>query len=85
MKATDVRAGFAEVPTGARFVVQGRELAFLVPRAELDGPAPSYRATSFWHEGDWGAGGSPWSGDYVPDLDEPLFVVDDADPIVVDE
>lgn len=72
-KIRDVRKGLAVVPSMARFVISGRDIALFLPRAELDGASPSFRASAFRHEGDYGLQGGPWSGSYFPALTAPLL------------
>ena len=79
VRVRDVRQGFADVPTNARFVIAGAELAIFIPRAELDGAAPTFRTTAFRHEGDYGMNGGPWSGDYWPRFEEAYA------PVALDE
>lgn len=81
VRVRDVRLGYADVTSAARFVVQGRELALLVPRAEL-GANPSARISAFRHEGDWGLEGGPWSADYLPPLGQ-MVPVGGTGPIVL--
>lgn len=71
VRVRDVRLGLADVPSHARFVVQGDEVAILVPRSEL-GASPTFRSTLFSHDGGFGLDGGFWTGDYRPRLGEPL-------------
>jgi len=59
------------IPSNARFVIAGSELGLFVPVSELQLPDSTFRVTSFSHTGDWGATGV-WSGDYYPQVGEPL-------------
>jgi hypothetical protein len=72
------------IPSGVRFVIAGRELAAFIPRAELDAD-PSFRVTTFRHEGDYGLSGGPWYASYYPLLGEPLLPAAAGDAIVVPE
>lgn len=85
IKVRDVRQNLAEVASQARIVLAGRELALLIPRAELDGAEPSFRVTAFRHEGDYGLTGGPWSASYFPYLDAPLLPAASGSTIVVPE
>lgn len=75
VRVRDVRRGLADVPSHARFVIAGPFIGFLVPRAELDGAAPTFRTTAFRHEGDYGLTGGPWSADLYPPLAAPLLPI----------
>jgi hypothetical protein len=85
LKVRDVRQGFAEVPSDARLILAGREMALLLPRSELDGATPRFRVTTFRHEGDYGFEGGPWSGMYFPLLDAALLEAAGGEVIVVPE
>ncbi len=85
LKVRDVRQGLAEVPSEARFMLWGSEVALLLPRVELDGAAPKFRVTAFRHEGDYGLDGGPWSGSYFPHLGEPLLEAAGGSTIVLPE
>jgi len=60
-------------PSHARFVILGHAFALFVPREELDGDTPTFRTTTFRHDGDYGLSGRPWSGDLYPNLEEELL------------
>lgn len=78
MKVRDVRQGLAEVPSGARIVFRGRQMAILIPRSELDIDRPGFRVTAFAHDGDYGLRGGAYSADYFPGLDSSLQPIADS-------
>jgi len=82
-RVRDVRRRLAEVPSNARFVIAGRELAVFIPVSEFDIPVPTFRATAFCHTGDFGLQGGPWSGDYFPPVNGPLLPVAGSDSVIV--
>ena len=79
LRVRDVRQDMADVPSAARIVFSGRQMAIFVPRSELDIPNPGYRTSAFSHEGDYGLQGGAWSGDYYPNLESSLMPVADFD------
>ncbi len=86
VKVVDARISNTNpVPSAARFVIAGRELAIFVPRSELNGAAPTFRATTFRHQGDYGLNGGPIDLSYWPLLDEPLAPTVVGNAIVVPE
>lgn len=85
LKVSDQRQGGSQVASDARFVLSGRQLSLFVPRSELDGDNPTFRATAFRHEGDYGLSGGPWSASYAPGLMEPLFPAASGPPFVLPE
>jgi hypothetical protein len=82
-RVRDVRRRLAEVPSDARFVIAGRELAIFIPVREFDIGTPTFRATAFCHTGDFGLQGGPWSGDYFPLVRDPLLPVAMSDSVIV--
>lgn len=86
VKVVDVRISNTNpVPSAARFVIAGRELAIFIPRAELDGAAPTFRVTTFRHQGDYGLSGGPVDLSYYPLLGEPLLPAVVTSAIVLPE
>lgn len=71
----EVSPALAEVSSGARMVVLGRQLAIFVPADEIDPTLATFRVTAFSHTGDYGFTGGPWSGDYYPPLEYPLLPI----------
>jgi hypothetical protein len=86
VKVVDARISNTNpVPSAARFVIAGRELAIFIPRSELNGAAPTFRATTFRHQGDYGLNGGPIDLSYWPPLQEPLAPAVVTSAIVVAE
>jgi hypothetical protein len=86
IKVVDARLSTSNpVASGARMIVAGREFAAFIPRAELDGAEPSFRVTTFRHEGDYGLQGGSWDASYYPPLGEPLMPAAAGDPLVLPE
>ena len=75
MKVTDVRRNFTTVASKARVVIAGSEMAWFIPRGELDSDTASWRISSFAHTGDYGLSGGFWSGDYYPLVQDPLIPI----------
>jgi len=76
LKVTDATT-FSTLDTGARVVLDGNVLALFMPQAEIGGgpadPAVQYRATSFWHTGDFGINPpNEFNIDASPPFGEPL-------------
>ncbi len=64
-------SGTHDVASSARVLIRNDALVLLVPAAELSGPNPAFRVSTFRHEGDLGVGANNvWSGDVQPAVDE---------------
>ncbi len=85
LQVRDARADLAAYPTAARLIIAGSEFGILVPLSDFDTATPTFRTSAFAHEGDYGLSGGPWSGDYLPTLDDPLMPVATDVVITVDE
>jgi hypothetical protein len=73
LKVTDARGGsFLRVASAARALVRDNCLLLAVPASEFRVPEPAFRMTAFCHDGGFGQDGGFWSGDYDPDLKDPL-------------
>jgi hypothetical protein len=72
--ANDTTSGFVDVYfTGARVVIKGATITFLIPVSELPSRCPGQRVTAFTHHGDYGF--QPpnfWAGDTEPTVFDPL-------------
>lgn len=64
------------VYSAATALINGNIIMLVVPLSEFAVTNPTYRVTAFRHSGDYGQ--SPpfdWSGDYHPDIDQPLAAI----------
>ncbi len=82
LKVTDVRLDYATVSSNARVVIAGSEMAWFIPRSELDSDMAGWRITSFVHTGDFGFSGGFWSADYNPLINEPLIPIPTPDSMI---
>jgi hypothetical protein len=78
LKVTDAST-FASLPSGARAAMRGSAIAVFIPQDEIGGgpdhPAVPYRATAFWHLGDFGINPpNEYNLDADPPVHQPLFL-----------
>jgi hypothetical protein len=75
---TDVTAGFAQLTSGARAIIQGNSITLVIPEVELSEESPLFRVTAFRHTGDFGFNPPyDWDGDVDPPVGEPLLELTD--------
>ncbi|MCA8956903.1 MAG: hypothetical protein KDC87_12570 [Planctomycetes bacterium] len=78
LTVTRVNAGgrtTTQVSSAARAIIQGKAIVLVVPAAEFAVSKPSWRATSFCHQGDFGLNAPyVWSGDVDPAVSAGLHV-----------
>ena len=82
---TDPATNSTEADSSAAFVlINENTITLFAPISEFAVENPGYRLTSFRHTGDFGQ--KPpfdWSGDYWPDIEEPLHPVSVFDDLVI--
>jgi hypothetical protein len=75
LQVTNARDGqILGVPSAARAMIRGNTIMLVVPAVEFEVETPPYRATAFWHLGDYGF--NPpfnWNADVQPPVGEPLI------------
>jgi len=63
--------------TASRIIVNGNSAVAIVPSAELESTSPGFRATAFWHTGDYGIDPPhDFNGDIYPAVGMPLLMPD---------
>lgn len=73
LKVTDARNGhIVRMSSAAKVVIRDYVVILMVPKSEFSIANPTYRITSFRHNGDYGLTSGIWDGYMYPDLDQPL-------------
>ena len=83
LRTTDVLAGYAQMSSGARAIINSNSITLVIPEAELSPETLLYRVTAFRHTGDFGLGPPfDWDADIAPPVHEPLLEMSEIDVVV---